>query len=623
MDELDIAIVGYGPVGATAANLLGARGWRTAVFERETAVYALPRAVHVDGEVMRVFASIGLRERIIPDTAPIDGMRFLDRRGRTLFQGYTRHQPYGFPASTMVYQPRLEDALRAGAARYPCVDVRLGHEVTAVRQDDDGVTLRVRDHDHDHDGGHTYEVRARYTLGCDGARSLARKQAGIPLRDLGFHQPWLVVDTLLKEDLSLPTVSQQVCDPARPVTFVPAAGAHRRWEFRLRAGERREELERPERVRALLATRARIDPDRVEVIRAAVYTFHALLAAHWRDGRVFLLGDAAHQMPPFLGQGLCAGIRDAHNLAWKLHLVLRGAATSALLDSYQQEREPHVRSIIRLAVWTGRVVGADEPLATLRDATFALLNRVAPVRRALRHVNPGLPPLHGGVLSKGHRHGHRSPVGAVFVQPRVRRPNGRMIPLDEELGSDFAVVGYGVDPRASVDAADLPFWDNLPARFIRVEQPSLPTHDDWPLGPTRGPTVQRALPSAGEGSTRPGAGEGNGGKGRALPGRERCERPTPPGPGTGGTPALPGPVHPDHTSQAAREEGGDTVVGSAVVIDVEGVLAAWFTRHSRSRAIVVLRPDRYVFGVYNADEIHRAADELRRRLCATPGGTDA
>ena len=632
MDRVDIAIVGYGPVGATMANLLGARGVRTAVFERETAVYPLPRAVHVDGEVMRVFQSIGLHDQIIPDTAPIDGMRFLDRRGRTLFQGYTRHQPYGFPASTMVYQPRLEDALRAGAARYPCVDVRLGHEVTAVTQDGDGVTLRVHDHDHDHAraGGHTYEVWARYALSCDGARSLARKQAGIPLRDLGFHQPWLVVDTLLKGDLALPTVSQQICDPARPVTFVPSAGAHRRWEFRLRAGERREELERPERVRALLATRAGIDPERVDVIRATVYTFHALLAARWRDHRVFLLGDAAHQMPPFLGQGLCAGIRDAHNLAWKLHLVLRGVAAPALLNSYQQEREPHVRSIIRLAVWAGRVVGAAEPLATPRDALLALLNRVPPMRRALRHVNPALPPLRGGVLSKGQRRGRRTPVGTVFVQPRVRGPDGATVPLDEALGPDFAVVGYGVDPRALIDAAALPFWDSLPTRFIMVEQPSPPT----------------PLPCAGVGRT-PSVGEGRKGKsldlsarrrlgaiwgrGRSLAllarpkaiwGRGRDTRPRV-GSGPGGTPAPPGPVHPDHKSQAAREEGADTVVGSAVVIDIEGVLAAWFTRHSRSRAIVVLRPDRYVFGVYNANEFHYASDELRRRLRATPGDADA
>ncbi len=625
MDEIAIAIVGYGPVGATMANLLGARGVRTVVFERETAVYPLPRAVHVDGEVMRVFQSIGLHDQIIPDTAPIDGMRFLDRRGRTLFQGYTRHQPYGFPASTMVYQPRLEDALRAGAARYPCVDVRLGHEVMAVTQDGDGVTLRVHDHDHARAGGRTYEVLAREAVGCDGAHSLARKQAGIPLRDLGFHQPWLVVDTLLKGDLPLPTVSQQICDPARPVTFVPSAGAHRRWEFRLRAGERREEMERPERVRSLLATRARIDPDSVEVIRATVYTFHALLAARWRDRRVFLLGDAAHQMPPFLGQGLCAGIRDAHNLAWKLHLVLRGAAAPALLDSYQQEREPHVRSIIRLAVWAGRVVGAGEPLATLRDATFALLNRVSPVRCALRHVNPALPPLRGGVLSKGQRRGRRTPVGAVFVQPRVRGPDGATVPLDEALGPDFAVVGYGVDPRALIDAADLPFWDSLPTRFMMVEQPSPPI----PL-PTAGEGSTR--PGAGEGSTQPSAGEGSGGEeGRALLGRKRCGlpwgrgRPARPGvgPGTGGTPAPPESVHPNHDRQAAWDEVADTVVGSTVVVDVEGVLAAWFTRHSRSRAIVVLRPDRYVFGVYNANEFHYASDELRCQLRATPGDADA
>ncbi len=615
MDEFAIAIVGYGPVGATMANLLGARGVRTVVFERETAVYPLPRAVHVDGEVMRVFASIGLHERIMPDTAPIDGMRFLDRRGRTLFQGYTRQQPYGFPASTMVYQPRLEDALRAGVARYPCVDVRLGHEVAAIAQDGDGVTLRV----HDHAGDRAYEVRVRYALGCDGARSLARKQAGIPLRDLGFHQPWLVVDTLLKGDLPLPAVSQQVCDPARPVTFVPSAGAHRRWEFRLRAGERREELERPERVRALLAARARIDPHRVEVIRAAVYTFHALVAARWRDRRVFLLGDAAHQMPPFLGQGLCAGIRDAHNLAWKLRLVLRGVAAPALLDSYQQERAPHVRSIIRLAVWAGRVVGADEPLATLRDLTLALLNRVPPVRRALRHVNPGLPPLRGGVLSKGHRHGRCAPVGAVYPQPRVRAADGRVVLLDEALGPDVAVVGYDVDPRASIDAADLPFWDSLRARFITVGQPSPPA----PL-PCAGEGSTQA--SGGEGSTQPSGGEGNSGKsldpsarGRlgAIWGRGRPARPWA-NAGTGEqrkrTLAPPGPVHPDHESQTARDEVVDTIVGSAVVIDVEGALATWFATYGRGKAIVVLRPDRYVFGVYNANELHYAADELHRHM---------
>lgn len=427
----DIAIIGYGPVGAVLANLLGRDGFRVVVFERDREIYRLPRAVHFDHEIMRIFQSLGLADDLVSDTAPLEGCDFWNADRKTLFglgmgQGIT-HQ--GWRQDYMFHQPGLESVLRAAVAARAGVAVHLEHEVTGLREHDADVEVDV----HDRSRAAARTLRARYVVGCDGANSFVRKQMGLQLDDLEFDEPWLVVDAKIakpRQELGLPGPAIQLCDPARPTTFVPVAGPYIRWEFMLRPGETKEEMLRPEHVSELISKWT--DPRDVEIIRTAVYDFHALLAATWNTRRVFLAGDSAHQMPPFLGQGMCSGIRDAANLAWKLGLVLRGGAGEAMLASYQSERAPHVRAIIDLAISMGRIICTQDPVAAAaRDAD--LLSR--PQRG---QELPGMPGLGAGVLQSGSAF-----AGKLGLQARVRDKDGAAALLDDVVGPGFTLLVHG------------------------------------------------------------------------------------------------------------------------------------------------------------------------------------
>jgi 3-(3-hydroxy-phenyl)propionate hydroxylase len=332
----EVAVIGYGPVGATLANLLGQAGIPTCVYERSTDPYPLPRACHLDAEIMRIFQGIGLGEIMDELVEPSRGMLFTDAVGRPLFdyEDFVRDPILGWHEDYVFIQPELDAALRAAAAHFDCVEIRLGTEVTDWR-----------------------ELPARWVVACDGAASTCRRLAGIDFVDLGYDQRWLVLDVMLSRPVKLPDIIHQICDPQRPATFVPSARNHRRWEFRLGEDESDEQASDPENVWRLLAPW--LGPGDGELVRAAVYDFHATVAERWRRDRLLLAGDAAHQMPPFMGQGMCSGIRDAANLAWKLRAVLRDGAPVALLDSYEAERRPHVERCIELSIEAGRLL--DEP----------------------------------------------------------------------------------------------------------------------------------------------------------------------------------------------------------------------------------------------------------------------
>lgn len=353
LELFDVVIVGRGPVGATLANLLGLCGVRTLVLEREARTYHLPRAVHFDDECMRVFQTIGLAEAILPHVILSPGMLFLDADGKMLLD-WSRPQtltPMGWNLSYRFHQPELEDVLIAGLSRWPHVALRNRCDVFALDQDETGVRVRYEDLSN----GTLSEVRARYVIGSDGARSLVRRFIGSGMDDLGFHERWLVIDVLLKRSRNdLGDYSIQHCDPRRPATYVRGTGTRRRWEITVLPGEDSQEVAQPAKVWELLSRW--ITPDDAELERAAVYTFHSVIAQQWRSGRLLLAGDSAHQTPPFLGQGMCAGIRDAANLAWKLAAVLHGRAEADLLDTYQSERQPHVRQFIELAIRLGGVI---------------------------------------------------------------------------------------------------------------------------------------------------------------------------------------------------------------------------------------------------------------------------
>ena len=424
----DVAIVGYGPVGAVLANLLGQAGLSIIVFERDPGVHPLPRAVHFDGEVMRVFQAAGLADSIAAVTRPsIKGMHFINGEGRTLMvrRGREGIGPQGWTSNWYFHQPYLEEALRVGVKRFPNVEVRLRHEVFAIDEKSDHAVLRVENLAN----GTLGESEARYVVGCDGARSLVRRLIGSTYEDLGLHQPWLVVDMLMKPESArgnaLPDYTIQHCDPARPMTECYIGGEsprRRRWEIMLLPGDEPQSMLRPERIWQVLSSR--VAPDDAEIERAALYTFHSVVARGWRRGRLMIAGDSAHQTPPFLGQGMCAGLRDAANLAWRLDMVLRGASDS-LLDSYESERRPHVHAFIDLAVKLGAVIQETDPVvAEKRDREFA--------GGEPKMFDFPQPQLGTGVFDRA-----PPPVGVVF--PQLLLPDGRK--LDEAIGNRFALIG--------------------------------------------------------------------------------------------------------------------------------------------------------------------------------------
>ncbi|MFC3960863.1 bifunctional 3-(3-hydroxy-phenyl)propionate/3-hydroxycinnamic acid hydroxylase MhpA [Nocardia jiangsuensis] len=391
-----VAIVGAGPTGLTAALLLAADGVPAVVLERRPHPYPQPRAVHLDGEIRRILDRIGVGAGFDAISRPALGLRLLDRELRVLAEFHRdpigRH---GHPEANMFDQPDLEALLRAAVRANPRITLRAGAEVTRVERDTAGVALAVTDA-----AGTAETLRARYLLGCDGANSLVRREIGAVPEDLGFTQRWLVLDVATDAELGHWEGVHQVCDPHRAATYMRIGAGRYRWEFRLLPGEDAAGFRAdPARLRELLApwtTRAR--PGDLDLVRVADYTFRAQLADRWRAGPVFLLGDAAHLSPPFIGQGMGAGLRDAANLTWKLAAVLRGELPDTALDSYQQERKPHARSMIRMARLVGVAMTAGgEHTAALRAGVAPRLHRIPWLRAALTEGRT--PPLHRSALN--------------------------------------------------------------------------------------------------------------------------------------------------------------------------------------------------------------------------------
>lgn len=432
--DCHVAIVGSGPVGALLGNLLGRRGISVRIIEKQPKPYDLPRAIHFDGEAMRVFQAAGLAEQVLPSTRIGQGMLFKDADDKTLID-WSREQtigPMGWHESYRVHQPALEDALLEGLNRFENVTLTRGATVETVTQGEETVELDLND---------GTSVTSRYVVGCDGATSHLRDALGIAVEDLGYEERWLVVDLLLKNprnDLGNYTI--QFCEEDNPATYARGLGDRRRWEFRLKP-------DHPSVIpEAFVWDRlARwIGPEDADLERSAVYTFRSCVAKCWKIGRCFLAGDAAHQMPPFMGQGMCAGIRDVANLAWKLDCVLKGANTS-LLETYHSEREPNVRQFIDLTMRLGKLINQT-----------AVGN--AP-RGAMKSIWPSL----------GEGFGARDGVGGELA-PQIRLPDG-------QLADDHTQQGFYILAKAPMEA-QIPVvvgqWEKLdefdfPAALIRPD----------------------------------------------------------------------------------------------------------------------------------------------------------
>ncbi len=472
--DFDVAIVGYGPTGATLAGLLGRSGLRVAVVERATQIHAQPRAVGFDHDAMRLFQRIGVAEALAPHIDHFRDGVYLGADGQVIrrLQRLAPPYPYAWAPNYTCDQPGLESVLRAAVATMPSVQVLEGHTLLQAHAQEGGVRLALRDAQ-----GAERQIGAAWLVGCDGATSTVRRQMDVGLDSLDYDMPWVVVDMRVDPAhlARLPQTNVQYCEPGRPCTYVVCPGNHRRWEFMLVDGEPTEGAVEPARLWALLARW--LQPGQASIWRAAAYRFHALIARDLRRGRMLLAGDSAHQTPPFLGQGMCQGLRDAGNLAWKLDLVRRGRAAPSLLDSYAAERLPHVAATTWLAKELGQLLSERDPLrARARDARLlAEGGGVAPtvVRQDL------IPGLAHGFLDPRH-----SPLrGQGCPQPRVRDAAGAVRLLDDVCGTLRLVAAARADsvalrqaaaahglPLLLVEAADAPTGAAASAGVLRLAE---------------------------------------------------------------------------------------------------------------------------------------------------------
>lgn len=488
--QFDFAIIGYGPVGATIANMLGQEGFAVALIDRHVDIYDKPRAITGDHEFMRAFQYCGLGDAVDAITAPHIRTDYvgIDSQVIKKFNPSDDH-PLGWPPAMTFIQPELEAVLRRGVARFENVQTFLGWTASIINHDETEAEIHLTPRSEQN--GETQQpetINARTVIACDGAGSTVREHCGIGVEDLGFNEWWMVIDAWERDISRLPDRTRQYCWPSRPGTHVIGPRGLRRWEIKLLPGETPNDFATDEAKRAVLSKF--VDPDAVEIWRSAVYQFHAIVAKRWRDGCIFLMGDAAHQMPPFLGQGLCAGVRDALNFAWKVVQVERYGASCRLLDSYQHEREAHVKTVVANAIKFGLIIGElDEDAARERDKK---LQAELAAGTAITIRQKFIPGLVDGVLARqtdAGTSGLAPLAGTLFVQPKVLDAKGDEKLLDDVTGTGFLLIGTE-DIIGRLMPATRKKWQQLAGKVVTVGTNGLPAkfanHDEINLSETDG-----------------------------------------------------------------------------------------------------------------------------------------
>jgi 3-(3-hydroxy-phenyl)propionate hydroxylase len=429
-----VVIVGAGPTGITAATKLAQYGVDCVVLDRWEDVYPQPRAVHLDDEIYRLLAGLGIADEFAAISRPARGLQLRDRNAWVLaeFRRECAESANGFPQANMFDQPEFEALLRANLKHYPHAVLRGNAEVTeAVQIGADRVQVTFTDRV----SGEEHRVESRYLLGCDGANSLVRAAIGACMEDLKFHQRWLVVDVATTAELNQWEGVHQVCDPHRAATYMRIGDTRYRWEFRLLPDETADDYNTMAALYPLIRPWVEgIAPEQLELVRVGEYTFRAQVANHWRHDNIFILGDAAHLTPPFIGQGLCAGLRDAMNLAWKLAGAVNGWLPESVLDTYEQERMPHARYMIRFALAMGTAMTAGgEAGNLLRRVVVPRLHLIPGVREKI--VDSTTPALHSSALVQKSP-GRRQLAGLLCPNPVLL--DGKR--LDAVVGTRFAVI---------------------------------------------------------------------------------------------------------------------------------------------------------------------------------------
>lgn len=459
----DVAVIGYGPIGQSLSIMLGERGYDVAVFDRWPSLYPLPRAVVHDHEIRRVFHAMGIGKAIEAVSQPSATYQWFNADWKTLVEiDWSAESISDGPNCYLFNQPNLEALLDQKAKSMPAISVNQGWEAVGLRQLPEYCEVVLQRIGMENGKlAATDEkqiVRARYVVGADGANSFVRKASDIEFEDLGFQEDWLVIDLKPNEGVKLdvPDIGQW-CNPARPTTMVPGGPGYRRWEFMRLPHESLDEMQTTERVWELLSPWVR--PDQATLVRHAVYTFRSLIAKNWRKGRVLLAGDAAHQMPPFMGQGLCSGMRDVWNLAWRFDLVLKGVASPDLFDGYTPERRPQVRAIIDASIAMGRLVCISDPAeAAKRDEAY-LSGRVPPL--------PPFPGLTDGLIRADQSSATGGIAGQLSVHGQVRNDNETMR-YDEAMQNGFHVIALDADPEMLIDADSLATIASIGAQTVGI-----------------------------------------------------------------------------------------------------------------------------------------------------------
>ncbi len=465
-EQTGVVIVGGGPNGIALANYMGLYNIPTIVLELSHDILPFPRAVGMDDEALRVLQTVGLAEPCLKDMIQDVPLRYYNGRGVCFAEVKPSARKNGWPMRNIFMQQLAEVTLREGLERFDNVDLRLGHELVELKQDEQSVTLKVKN-----SSGDLYSINADFVIGADGGRSTVRDLLGIKLQGVTHPRKWVVVDAV-NDDLDAPYTALHA-DPIRPFVCIYLPYQHRRWEFMLFAGEEEEEMIQEPVVRNMIRRHIGDKADQLDLLRIRAYTHHSRVAENFCKGRVLLSGDAAHLTPPWAGQGLNSGLRDVGNIGWKVAAAAKGMLPASILSTYDLERRGHAIDLIALADNMGAILGlTDSVIAGVRDWVFHAIDGVPALREHLLEFKfkPIAQFPRGIVLHKNNEPRKESGVGQLFIQPNVEDKEGQSVKFDEVLGPWFSIVGCALDPKALLDADDLEFWAGLNTRYIQVNR---------------------------------------------------------------------------------------------------------------------------------------------------------